>query len=266
MKKLYPLALLSVFSIASNATVIYTDVMPDITNTGNSTQVIDLNNDLTTDFQVTGAQSGNLSFNIMQAGVAPSNLILSDGNGSALALSLNTLIGSGSTTWFQMNNTNLQMILVNNNVGTGTWAGANDKYLGLEFIFNSNTYYGWARITMASTSNTYTLKDYAYEDNAGQSILAGQTVTGLKAPVAGDLQVTTFPSPSKGQVTFQLGAANEQMLLSIFDVAGKPVKEILVPENTAFITLDLTTLSKGIYAYRLQGSSCAHSGRLVLGE
>lgn len=265
-KKLYTLTFLSVLAFASKANIIYTDVIPDSVKTGNFTLSIDLNNDNTVDYQVTGAASGPLSFAIMQAGVAPNNFILSDGNGNALALASNTLIGSSSTTWYQMNAQNLQMTLVSNNVGTGTWSGQTDKYMGFKFYINTNIYYGWARFTVASTDNTVTLKDYAYENNANQSILAGQTVTGIKAPVATDLQVIAFPNPSKGQVTFRITNASGQMQLSIFDVAGQLVKEIMIAENTGSIILDLTGLSKGMYAYTLRNSSAAHSGRLILSE
>src|SRR4051812_17799744 len=106
---------LAFLSLKMKAQIICTDVNPDIVSTGNSTLDIDVNNDLTIDFRLTGALAsspGNtLGFVIVQAGqVGTNNYILSNGSGAALALPLNAVISSTSSTWFQMNSTNAQMM------------------------------------------------------------------------------------------------------------------------------------------------------------
>ena len=49
-----------------------------------------------------------------------------------------------------------------------------DRYLGLTFLRNGRTHYGWARLTV-SGAFVAKLTGYAYETIAGKSIIAGQT-------------------------------------------------------------------------------------------
>jgi hypothetical protein len=58
-----------------------------------------------------------------------------------------------------------------------------DGYLGLEFEFRGNTYYGWAHFVVAPMASQHPdfavqLKGYAYETSPGQPIDAGQTSDG----------------------------------------------------------------------------------------
>jgi hypothetical protein len=54
----------------------------------------------------------------------------------------------------------------------GDFAGQTG-YVGFEFQLNSQTDYGWARISVTSDSSSITIYDYAY-DNSGTTILAGE--------------------------------------------------------------------------------------------
>jgi hypothetical protein len=61
---------------------------------------------------------------------------------------------------------------------TGSWISATDHYLGLQLTVGSSIYYGWVRldVTVPGTPDPhFTVKDYAYNTVANQSILAGQT-------------------------------------------------------------------------------------------
>lgn len=61
---------------------------------------------------------------------------------------------------------------------TGSWpSGLNDvdayAYIGLEFNYNNNTYYGW--IKMKANRHSFTISGYAWNDMPSQPVLAGQT-------------------------------------------------------------------------------------------
>lgn len=58
-------------------------------------------------------------------------------------------------------------------VGFGPWKNANDWYMGLRFMSDGNTHYGWARISYFD--NYIVVHDWAYNTVAGQSIKAGAT-------------------------------------------------------------------------------------------
>lgn len=61
---------------------------------------------------------------------------------------------------------------------TGSWINVNDRYLGVKFVINGETHYGWARLSVRavpSFSFTPVVTGYAYETIANKAIIAGQT-------------------------------------------------------------------------------------------
>lgn len=75
------------------------------------------------------------------------------------------------------------------NYAVGPWANVKDRFLGIEFHFGGQTYYGWAELSVDADANTdpeglhldTLLEGYAYNTVPNQRILAGQTSTGLAA-------------------------------------------------------------------------------------
>jgi hypothetical protein len=70
-----------------------------------------------------------------------------------------------------------------NGIGTqpichGPWVHANDRYLGLKFIINGETHFGWARLDVHCVYPhpvTALLTGYAYETVANKPLVTGQT-------------------------------------------------------------------------------------------
>jgi hypothetical protein len=58
----------------------------------------------------------------------------------------------------------------------GSWLNVT-RYLGLKFVINGETHYGWARLTVSSQRFVFTatLTGYAYETVANKSVIAGAT-------------------------------------------------------------------------------------------
>jgi len=76
----------------------------------------------------------------------------------------------------------LGSLYVGNSTGWyGLWfnggRGVKNRYLGLMFKIKGRHHFGWARVTVTTTSNdfTATLTGYAYETVPGKGIVAGQT-------------------------------------------------------------------------------------------
>jgi hypothetical protein len=60
----------------------------------------------------------------------------------------------------------------------GDWDNVANRYLGLKFLINRKTHYGWARLSVQVRRHnpiTATLTGYAYETIPGKSIVAGRT-------------------------------------------------------------------------------------------
>ena len=63
-------------------------------------------------------------------------------------------------------------------VTTGPFPNQHDKYLGLRFDIAGQWHYGWALLDVVATGGTgqtVTIKGWAYDDEAGASIVAGNT-------------------------------------------------------------------------------------------
>lgn len=67
----------------------------------------------------------------------------------------------------------------------GNWVNVSNQYLGLKFLINGETHYGWARFTVSVKAGvTGILSGFAYETVANQPIIAGQTSSAESAVLA----------------------------------------------------------------------------------
>ena len=84
--------------------------------------------------------------------------------------------------------------------GNGPWADVKNRYLGLKFVIEGKTHFGWARLNVSlSTSSsqvTAVLTGYAYETVANRPILTGKE----SGPEVGDNSTTIDPSATLGRL------------------------------------------------------------------
>jgi hypothetical protein len=70
----------------------------------------------------------------------------------------------------------------------GPWLTKSGGYLGLKFIVNGETHFGWARLKFSDFFQT-TLTGYAYESTPNKAVIVGQTSgadeTSNEHPVSG---------------------------------------------------------------------------------
>jgi hypothetical protein len=61
----------------------------------------------------------------------------------------------------------------------GQWKDVRNRYLGLEFMIEGKTHYGWARLNVFANVNTFKITavvtGYAYETTPNKAIIAGRT-------------------------------------------------------------------------------------------
>jgi len=82
----------------------------------------------------------------------------------------------------------------------GPWAnggkGVKDRYLGLKFKIKGQYHFGWARLTVTTTSDNFMaiLTGYAYETIPGKAIVAGKT-KGPDDDIAEEFSATPMPTP-----------------------------------------------------------------------
>jgi hypothetical protein len=131
-------------------------------------------NDGTPDFAIVNAGSGPGESLGIVVGAPTASVVLDPTSTWADALSSGTLISSGSNFGAPGSKALMGGAKVANT--GGPWLGVQDQFLGVSFQRGTSTYYGWieASYDPVNTGNL-TILGYAYNNVAGESILAGQT-------------------------------------------------------------------------------------------
>jgi hypothetical protein len=69
----------------------------------------------------------------------------------------------------------------------GNWGNANNKYLGVRFLINGETHYGWIQISTDTVAGmTATIEAYAYEVQANKKVTIGSTAKAAEGRTAPD--------------------------------------------------------------------------------
>jgi hypothetical protein len=178
---------------------------------------IDLNNDGTTDFTLSNGGGGYDHSFYGSFGAIPltGGKVIAGRSGSqgayASALANGAIVGPSA----QFSSAAGQgQVLIERSVGFvsastvntafGKWGNASNQYLGVKFLINGKTHYGWIQMstkTMGSISATITA--YAYETDGNTAITIGSTADGTEkanAPAA----TTSKRGPALGMLA--LGA------------------------------------------------------------
>jgi hypothetical protein len=161
--------------------------------TGNAT--IDVNNDGTPDFLIfwtrcaSHANCLEISPLVTGNGIRGVNVLASAGiyglpvGPRSPFLSKFVSSGNGSFVGFMAEASEYGTTHINSG---GPWADKTNKYLGLRFLINGETHYGWARMTVLIRRFLVVLTGYAYETMPNHRILDGYTtgVDSTSAPTA----------------------------------------------------------------------------------
>ncbi len=127
------------------------------------------------------------------------------GNDDAIVLNNGDAISAGKYFYYNVN------LFDQSPAGNeGNWNNQTDKYLGVKFILNrsaapnATVHYGWVRMSTGSNYNSITIKDFAYENTPGQSILAGALPASNNAPTLTGLTASKTFTENTVNVTPQI--------------------------------------------------------------
>jgi hypothetical protein len=211
--KLYSLAAsaagLSALALASpaEARIVYTHVHLKIPS-GHSV-LLDLNNDGFNDFNLSNFYSSIVHVQLL--GMHPytpkGNAMIKGPKGcdattpGPAPLKAGTRIGPGKR--FAGSATCMARVPNHSTTGaatigsSGSWRGVANRYIGVKFLINGKTHYGWVRLSVTHSPFVATLTGYAFETTVNKSILAGKTKGPEQAPAT---------SAKSSQPTASLGA------------------------------------------------------------
>lgn len=185
-------------------------------------------------------------------GISSTTSVSSDFWVYPFALDSGEIISGGKTSWQSYYVQDLNY----GDCGTGgsQWCGVTDKYLGLRFQFNGNTYYGWARLDVALDQSNWVIKDYAYNSglasgriirSEGASIKAGEgRPLGIDDNVFSNVKITAL---NKTIALFNLPQTTNYRL---FSLAGQSILDGKIVGSTHVI--EANTLSNGVYILELK--------------
>lgn len=95
--------------------------------------------------------------------------------------------------------------------------------------------------------------DYIFE-------YSDQGITAIRESKS-ETQLTLYPNPAAGQVTFTLDAAVDPFRVEMFDIQGKMVSSQTVENNKP---VSIESLQEGVYFYRLNAQGQSYSGKLMV--
>lgn len=247
--KRYSLAAGAVAMVAdqADANIIYTDVNPDFAGASGSQYFLDLNNDNIDDFRIYHDGGSNLFIEPL----ASSNDVLGTGGANyayPYAMSANSMISASATgTWFNNGYSSGFQSLNYGSCSFGNWCTVADKYVGLRFEVGGNIHYGWARLDVNGNGSSWIVKDYAYDDVAGQGILAGASSSPSNATGATNVLAADVADNSNGSdlnVSFDAGS-NESTIdeYRIMAVPNGMVSSFTLGAAQAVIAGDYTAVT-----------------------
>lgn len=131
------------------------------------------------------------------------------------------------------------------------WAGPmTDGYLGLRIVKEDTTCYGWARIDIADSAKSFTIKDWSFNPAKDSLHTAGFELLDVMETVLRDLNI----AQSEGYLDVALGSPQN---VSVLDATGKVLAaSSKISEAHRFNT---ELWSTGMYIVRIEGDSWHHN-------
>lgn len=263
---------------SADAQVVYHDENPDAVVTGHQMGfAIDMNNDGTDDFFAVTLDTtsnyttyyppyGNLSIQATYKGAllsaATGNAWMGSTGGEVEMLNTGSTIGSAGS--FQTNSsmgggtlaleglvdissTGGTPLVTDAPISQGVWAGAVDKYAGVNFNVGANSYYGWIRMDVSADGGTVTVKDWAYNSTSDGPIAAGSTTVGVD-----DMDIANLVTirNTNNQLLVNINGELSEGAVSVTNMSGQKVSNFNAQNK--FNTFSLEGLAAGIYVVTVQ--------------
>lgn len=252
---------------AVNGQITYVDVNPDaVVNNSNSPYNLDMNNDANPDmiFEVQAvSQSGSYSYMGIPFtyNIQGSYALVAAGSGAAVVGSVSgssstfvpamlldgnqvdglQTFGTGGALGFAGELDIPAFGYSNYPVAQGDWLGQADKFLGVRITNSGATHYGWVRLDVAADASTITVKDYAYNSVASESILAGQTVGLENFAVENKVTIKTQLEQAIINVTPDLIGGE----IAMIDMSGREAKVVVISDVNTVVSFD--GVDTGVY-------------------
>ena len=170
-------------------------------------------------------------------------------------LSAGDLIGSNSDEWYQGMEFPDEPDLDDSNFHE--WRGR-EAYVGVRLKNGEHKHYGWIRISMAADATSYTVLDYAFNDEPEAPIMAGQKLTGEKAILDVTLEAFKETYDNNGSIGGKnyITVTNAKFSQTSGEmVSGTHYSVENLPEG---LTLDVSAISSDSLKVVVKGKTATH--------
>lgn len=258
MRKLFTILCVFIASSSVQAQVVYTDITPDTVISATIAQqvtsyYIDLNNDNVYEQEVRhfNPDPANIAVELHGNFSSPNSQIVVDANSQAIPIPLNGIIGPSTANW-GLNSTGI--------IHNSGWFVGQDVFIGMRFQISGQYHYGWARVVIPSDKSSCTIKDYAYNAQPGEMILAGQTSA---TSVSSYSKLKGFSITAKrSSISIESKKDNTVYAVVVFNMNGQKVYEQANVNGS--LTIDMSTQSMGIYTVLLTAGKEQMGYKLLL--
>ncbi len=231
------------------AQIIFTDVEPDVTvSEFNHGYAIDFNDDAKVDLHITLlSNTGVWVMRIIPDDAEDTNYVINEGgdNGGAQIINYGEEILTSSN-WYEIGSDWGDLLFGHwdSSGNYGHWTETQEnKYLGIKFKIASEYYYGWINLTThvyANDNMDFTIKGFAYNSVAGESIFAGDEGSGINVSEIKKSNFSVYPNPTK-DILYIENVENISNL-KLYDILGNKI-ELKISKNR----INLSKLNSGVY-------------------
>ncbi len=147
------------------------------------------------------------------------------------------------------------------NIESGQWLDSDMEFLGFRLHIDADYYYGWMRVSVNADATQITIHDYAYENEANKSIFAGMTATDI---VSNNLVGVNVYSYNQTLYINQTDVQQGELNVGIYDLEGK----LVFSENniTGAIAINCAQLANGNYVTKIEGKTGSLNKQVYLGN
>lgn len=124
---------------------------------------------------------------------------------------------------------------------SGDFNKGKNQYIGVQFDINGSSHLGWIRININS-AESWTIKDWAYEDQANTDIIAGGNGLAVNENSNMDLSINS----ADGNINITTDALNSKV--DVVNMQGQIVASTVITSNTTTISNDF---AKGVYVVNI---------------
>ena len=265
-RTLIPLVFMWLKVFVCQGSVIYTDINPDVTKV-NSNYSLDINKDLTQDFNISAGGNSSVGFIYCNSLDTSKQLFVSNST-DAKPFTSGMSIGASTTNGYWANGSNFFLYAVGGSSSAGSFTNNTDYYLGLRIRINGNYHYGWARVSVNTTTMSVTIRDYAYESFANKAITTSAILAINTSPNFSSEVVVATDRIAK---QLKISLVNENLPITgvvVYDITGRVVKRIIESdrEESKHIIINIEGFAVGSYLIQVSTDVGIQNKKIVIAD